>query len=143
MAATTFDLTWEDVLPELPFDPSSISAISTPSSGDLTAYLMDGGAQLAGCLAKSGVSADGIATLDDNTKRQCQDALKAYAAAKAMGRIGYAGTERDAKMARFDALLNLFATRPQMLARGTAAISTNVDTSSNKRPRTFGMDYKW
>lgn len=141
MPADTFDLTWQDVLPELPFDSSSIGATSNPSSDDITAYLEDGGSQLRGAMNKAGVGAS--ADLDADTLRQVQDAIKAYAAAKAMAKIGYAGPERDSRFARFESLLGTFAARPQMLAVGTVALRTNVDTSSNKAPRTFGPQYRW
>lgn len=140
MSVATFGLTWHDVLPELPFDTTSIGTTSTPSSGDLTDYLEDAGSQLAGVLAKAGISLTG---LDANTQRQVQDACKAYAAAKAMARIGYAGRERDARQARFDKLLSDFAARPQLLVGGQGSPRTNVDTSSNKTPRTYGANYKW
>lgn len=138
--AATFDLTWQDVLPELPFDTASIGTTSTPSSADLTKYIEDAGSQLAGVLTKAGIALTG---LDANTLRQVQDAIKAYAAAKAMGKIGYAGRERDARQARFDRLLADFASRPQLLAGGQASPRTNVDVSSNKTPRAYGFGYKW
>lgn len=141
MPADTFDLTWQDVLPELPFDSTSIGATSSPSSDDLTAYLEDGGSQMRGAMNKAGVGAS--ADLDADTLRQVQDAIKAYAAAKAMGKIGYMGAERDARLARFNDLLNTFANRPQMLAAGTVALRTNVDTSDTKPARVFNLDYRW
>lgn len=141
MPADTFDLTWQDVLPELPFDSTSIGATSNPSSDDLTAYLEDGGSQMRGAMNKAGVGAS--ADLDADTLRQVQDAIKAYAAAKAMGKIGYMGAERDARLARFNDLLNTFANRPQMLATGTVALRTNVDTSDTKPARVFNLNYRW
>lgn len=143
MAVSDFDLDVSDVLPLLPFDTTSISANSRVSTSDITAYIEDGASRVEGALDKAGLTASG---LSDDAKRHCQSAIKAYAAAQAIAKLGYSGPVYDNLIRRYDDELAVLRNRPQVLADKATRTVSNIDTttySTAKAKRVYNRDYEW
>ena len=135
-----YGLTFADI--EIPgVDSSRIGTDTAVTQDDLSGYITDGASQINGAMTKAGLSTSGI---DVNTKQQLREAIKAYAQARALERLGIMGERYRNSMERYNTRLNMILDRPQSLTAEVSQTLSNVDTNPTTRlQRRFPKDYKW
>lgn len=138
---SSFGLTYTDVLGDLPFNTSAISATTKVSTTDLNGWIADAGAELAGVLAKSGISTDHTALAAD-VLDQVQAAIRAYCVWQALLKLGQSAALMREKKDEYQRLVKQYRDRPALLTGQGSEYRSNVGCEP-QRPRRFGAGYKW
>lgn len=134
-------MTYTDVLPDLPFGTSRISATSKVSTTDLTGWIAAAGAELAGVLSKAGISTDHT-SLEADVLEQVQAAIRAYCVWQALLKLGQSAALMREKRDEYQRLVKQYRDRPALLTGQGSEYRSNVGCEPT-RPRKFGTSYKW
>lgn len=143
MAVSTFGLTWEDILRRIPFDTDMITPTSSPvSTSDITEYIKDAGAKVAGILGRQNLTEDDVS---DDDERQIQTAMISYVVREIYKTLGVTGSEyRTANEEWNQAKAELKSNSTTLSSTRSSRVRTTVDTSASSRPSRFGgKNYKF
>lgn len=134
MALTSFGVTNADVLERVPLDTSQVDASSEPiNTGDIDEFIQDASSAFVAILQRAGLDP---ASLNDDTQRQVQDAVEAYAVAEVLDVIGIGNVERYRQ--KYERLREMYASRPSMLSTVNGGrVRSNISTASTKPAAEF------
>jgi len=112
VALTSFGVTNADVLERVPLDTSQVDASSEPiNTGDIDEFIQDASSAFVAILQRAGLDP---ASLNDDTQRQVQGAVEAYAVAEVLDVIGIGDVERYRQ--KYERLREMYASKPSMLS---------------------------
>lgn len=137
---TTFGMTYTDLLGNLPFGTSGVSATSKVSTGDLTSWIAAAGAELAGVLVKAGVGIDHT-TMDADVLAQVRSAIIAYCVWQSLLKLGHSAALATSKRDEYMRLVQQYRDRPALLKGQGSEYRSNIGATPT-RPRRFG-DTQW
>lgn len=127
MAIRTYGVVYGDVTALLPINVKSITATSSLSTTHITSYIEDASGRVTAALKRVGADPD---TLDDDTEAQVKRAIKYYAVASSLAKIGRASVPEYTEAKRiYDDALQRFESSSVTLAAQTSGVKTTVDTS--------------
>jgi hypothetical protein len=138
---SSFGLTYSDVLGDLPFRTTGISATTKVSTVDLTGWIATAGAELAGVLSKAGIGDDPL-TLDADVLEQVRAAIRAYCVWQSLLKLGHSAQLMASKRDEYKRLVEQYRDRPALLKGQGSEYRSNIGKTPC-RPRKFGPDFKW
>lgn len=141
MALTDFSVTVSDVLEKLPLDTSQISATTEPvSTTDIEGYVQDASSELRAVLDRAAIN---IASINDDTKRQMQSAVEAYAVAEALDAMGVTGRQYDKYRDKWRDVYDRYTAQPSALATSKSRVKSNIDTGKTTSAEFVGTGYEF
>ncbi len=143
MAIEVYSLTYEDVLPHLPFDTSQVSPSSKPiSTTMIDGFIQDGASEMTSILSRQSIEAS---SLSDDDERQIQKAIKWYAVRECLAVIGLSGgTYAQADKRYTEVRDRLEADSSRVSDSRPSRVRTTIDTTVTERPSRFGSStYKF
>jgi len=143
MATFDYNVTAKDVKERTPVDTRPIPSTDTDGvidDTDIEGWIDEGAAEMSGVLQESSI--DG-SDLSDEALQQIQTAIEHYAAAELLSAIGQTGNSYESIRSRYEELRTRYEQDKTRLDRDQSRVRSNVDTTSDKVPSTFGgVDYE-
>lgn len=141
MALTDFSVTVDDVLEKLPLDTSQITATTEPvSTTDIEGFVQDASSELRAVIDRAGIGYDSI---NDDTKRQMQSAVEAYAVAEALDAMGVTGRQYDKYRGKWEEARDRYTAQPSTMATSKARFKSNIDTDKSTSAEFVGTGYEF